>query len=1585
MTFYCKDRCTHFVSLLLLLCAMQTVLQAQWLEPDYSFKTDLKKDDPVRFEYVDCIAVQRDGKILVGGFWDLVNGAVQENIARLNQDGSRDTSFIAGTGADAQVNCMLIESNGQILIGGYFSNYNGVMRQKVARLNADGSLDLTFTSAIISGEVFDMQCLSDGDLLVGGEFSYGVGGESSSIARLNANGTLDSTFAASTSGRIWDFESLTNGKILICGAFMTVNGTPRQNFARLNVNGSIDTSFQWNQTTFFNDLAVQADGKIILSAPSSGNPTIMRVQADGTVDSSFQPPVLDAGARSISVLPNGKILIGGDFTTVNGESRIRLARLNGDGSLDEAFDPQPGFDDTVRAITVDASGNVLAGGFFDTFNGFGTLCAARFYNPSSRGGASDNMNAVFDTASRPIQRIGLPDYRINTASLNLLLEGTLFRMKTLGPSIAATLYYNAAPPFTDPGFGLGWSFEYNAFIKTDDRFARLTKGSGRPYFFSSTTELDTASAQNPITLTSPEGMRSTLTAYGDYFLLLDRTTRETFRYQKQNDGLFRLTSIADRNGNTVDITRNATNGKITKITDEATRELVFQYNAAGRCESIRVPDGRSIQFQYDTSGHLTGITDMAGYKAAYGYDAEHYLASLNLAGRTALFTYQDKTWEPGRYVTQIDNANKDIVTYAFDGNTPGVMQRTSADGRMKTYTSNQGFTTKVSDPLDGVLSAEYANNLPVKASDSQRKLIGFTYDSNGNLTRQSDAFGAATTMTYDQRNNLTLKHQPDGGNWLYSYDSKDNLTCITDPLGYKLTFTYDSQGRLLTATDAKTNVVRYTHDNYGNLRSITQPNGSTISYLYSGNDAYQRCVGVTDAAGSRKSYTYDAYDRPLTILQAIDNAQKVITYNAFDPLTVKNERSKTTRATWDTFSCLTQLTDPLNHTTRFAYDTDHHLTNTVDALGHSRSIQYDEAGRPVRETEADHTYIERAYDSDGNLITLYNYNRQPTRYTYDWNNQLFDVTDPLGNNVERYVYDSMGRVSYQHNARGQQCLYTYDLAGNQTTQRIANTPEIAAYAYDSVGNLTNVTDRTGTLSYRYDAMKRVTNIVYPGGLSMGFTYDSRGNVSRMDYPGFSVTYQYDTYCRAPAPAGFNAERVDAVYSLAEPSHRVTRMAWDSASVTYQYNTCSRLLQENNANGATSCYTYDDAGRLKHIAHAKGTQNLYDLECVSDAAGNIVYESSSPSPTPAQQQSIASASYDLASQLSAWNGAGCTTDLDGNLTAAGTLIQSAKYDAYNRPTNLICGGISYTYSYNGKNQRVRAKVGSVTRNYHYDQQGRLLFETDAAGQWTVAYLYKGTRLVAQRTSAGATRFYHFDTRGHTRLLTDTSGTVLTRYDYLPFGQIAASGQTSLYNPFKYVGAFGVMDEGNHLFFMNNRYYHALLGRFIQRDPSGFSGGYNLYRYANNNPATAIDPLGLAPLDPYDDYKWNYENSSADTQEGMPEPEQSDESKAARDRDRSSEELAMYLLDKTISLSPVGKAYGIAKTAGKLAEGDLGGAAWEGFKTALGPVGDAIGLEEDVIRDRNKQYGGKSQPYRERSVEQMRADEERAKWAHLENNF
>ncbi len=297
---------------------------------------------------VNTVAVQADGKILVGGTFASFNTVFFKNLARLQADGKADATFLIGSGPDAQVNALAVQADGKILVGGAFQNFGGQSRPYLLRLSTTGAVETAFAPAL-NGAVNALVLQPDGKILVGGNFTSAGGAARSRIARLLPSGAIDSTFdpGAGANDEVVALLLQGNGAIVAGGDFTSLAGQGRGRIARLLPTGALDPAF----------LATATADKTILA---------LGVQTDGN------------------------LLISGAFTAVNGVTRNRLARLVSDGSLDPSFDPGAGLNNDARALLVRSDGTAFLAGLFDQYQGAGvnelvaltgTLVATTFLQP----------------------------------------------------------------------------------------------------------------------------------------------------------------------------------------------------------------------------------------------------------------------------------------------------------------------------------------------------------------------------------------------------------------------------------------------------------------------------------------------------------------------------------------------------------------------------------------------------------------------------------------------------------------------------------------------------------------------------------------------------------------------------------------------------------------------------------------------------------------------------------------------------------------------------------------------------------------------------------------------------------------------------------------------------------------------------------------------------------------------------------------------------------------------------------------------------------------------------------------------------
>jgi uncharacterized delta-60 repeat protein len=304
---------------------------------------------------VSTIALQPDGKIVVGGFFTSINGAARSYVARLNANGSLDNSFAPANGPSQYVSRIVVRDSKIYVAAG----------DGLRRFDMSGALEWVYPIAV---PVFDVD--SQQRVIFGGQFTRIEEQFHRNIARLNANGALDANFSAAIGCCAGEGVSavLSQGDtILVGGFFQSVNGSAAAHLARLRSDGLTDGDFVGAADPNVLSLAATPDGKVLRASQQ----TLARHLGDGSLDPAFATVAAGGSADdrfvAVALQPDGQAIVGGNFTFDGGVTRRYVARVTQSGTVDPSFVLQP--NDTVAAIAVQPDGAILLGGNFTMVNG----------------------------------------------------------------------------------------------------------------------------------------------------------------------------------------------------------------------------------------------------------------------------------------------------------------------------------------------------------------------------------------------------------------------------------------------------------------------------------------------------------------------------------------------------------------------------------------------------------------------------------------------------------------------------------------------------------------------------------------------------------------------------------------------------------------------------------------------------------------------------------------------------------------------------------------------------------------------------------------------------------------------------------------------------------------------------------------------------------------------------------------------------------------------------------------------------------------------------------------------------------------
>jgi len=856
-----------------------------------------------------------------------------------------------------------------------------------------------------------------------------------------------------------------------------------------------------------------------------------------------------------------------------------------------------------------------------------------------------------------------------------------------------------------------------------------------------------------------------------------------------------------------------TSGLLIKVSNPFGQSLNLTYDAQSRLQTMSDPSGGLYQYSYDTQGNLSSVTYPDGKSRQYVYNESAYTHGANLT--TALTGI-------------IDEGNSRFANFGYDASGTAIMTEhaESGDHYEVSYASKPEVSLEVvrdsanvpryirryhsaptgvalTDALGQVRQYSFTSlNGSVRATGSDKQSSGrcsavpFTqaFDSNGNVSSQTDFNGTTTTYTYNlsrnietsrteasgtpQARTITTQWDPSyrwptqmktytGGTAIgtpkrattlgYSTTGDVNTTTVNDPalgLSRTSTVTRNSYGQVLTSNGPRTDVSDVTTTTY-----------------YDCTTGFQcgQVNTITNAIGQVTTYnTYNAHGQPLTITDP-NGIVTTLTYDARQRLTSRQVGTETTSFTYWPTGLLKQVVLADGSYLLYAYDAAHRLTQISDGLGNSIDYTLDAMGNRTAEDLYDpsntlhrtHTRVFNAlsqlfkdvnaagtaavtttfgYDPNGNQTSIAAPLSRNTINAYDELNRLKQITDPA-NGITQFGYDASDDLTSVTDLRGLTTVYSYSGFGDLTTQVSPDTGT-TTNTYDSAGNLATSTDARGPVStYTYDALNRVTSVAYSQGgttdQTIVFTYDAgpngKGHLTGASDSNHSMGWAYDALGRVTG----KGQTVGGV----------------AQSVGYAY-TNGNLASLTTPSGQTVTYGYNANHQITSVT-VNGTTVL----------NNIAYEPLGP--------------------VSGWTwGNGTTTtrtyDTDGKISqivSAGT--KTYGYDDAFRITSISdtsAGAANWTYGYDGLDRITSGTSPLISRGWTYDANGNRLTESGTAPS---AYSISPTNNRITGITGARARTYGYDAAGNTTSYATVTATYNNAGRLQTLTQ-AGTTETAIYN-------------------------------------------------------------------------------------------------------------------------------------------------------------------------------------------------------------
>lgn len=674
------------------------------------------------------------------------------------------------------------------------------------------------------------------------------------------------------------------------------------------------------------------------------------------------------------------------------------------------------------------------------------------------------------------------------------------------------------------------------------------------------------------------------------------------------DALNRVIETVDANRNVTRYTYDAAD-RVTTVTDAMGNQRAYTYNAGGKITAIQDFDGNTAEFIYNPLGKVETYTDKEGQQVHFTYDKMWNVRLVTAPDHGQQKYFYDSDNHLVKQILPMGG----VVKYAYDaaGNRT---EMTDPEGNTTRYFYDAvNRLTEVLEPDGARTVYEYdrEGNL-VRETNASGQTTSYTYDDLGRRTSVTDAAGATTSVFYNELGKAERICYPNGSSTVYEYEKGGRLKSVRYPDGAGEHYGYDARGNLTERTTTAGECYHYSYDCLARITSIENPAGGVAYFTY---DALGRVTKAEDEKGNVTCYEYTPNGNLTKVTDALGN-ESFYQYDAMGQLVqtsctgANGEEPQNTVYTWDKEGHVTTVTDPLGDIERYTYDPAGKMRAKVDKDGYETTFHYGTNGQVEEICYADGRKVSLTYNSIRQLEEVKDW-LGTTKIAMDEAGRIASVTDPYGKTVG-YEWGSMGERTAVLYPDGKKTVYEYNEAMQMSAMKIFSgemRENTIRYSYDEFGRLIGKQLPGGNYTdYRYNAAGKLEEILHKGAdftERCHYSYDVMGNkvMAEKERPGLpedsgSFSYCYDALNRLTTVAQ-NGQTL-RTYSYDAFGNRSSKTEYQTAGglvTTYRYNTRNQLLQETNANG-TKDYAYDHRGNLLSVTSGEEVLRAYGFDAAN---------------------------------------------------------------------------------------------------------------------------------------------------------------------------------------------------------------------------------------------------------------------------------------------------------------------------------------------------------------------------------------------------